>query len=278
SQKLLPSATIQLKTSPESDATIFFITPTYARQVQKAELTRLSHTLLLVENIHWIVVEDAPNRTSLVAKLLAEAKRRQVNRKFEFTHLNALTPNDFKTVDTDPNWLKPRGVWQRNRAIEWLREHFKDSANENGVVYFGDDDNTYDLKLFEEIRNTSRVSIFPVGLVGGLIVEKPLVANDKVIGFNSVWNPKRKYPIDMAGFAVNLQLLLKKEEASFSEQVPRGYQETHLISQLIDSLEALEPKGRQCKQVLVWHTRTEKPKLRHERKLKVPSTFGMIDD
>lgn len=262
----------------KSNATIFFITPTYTRHVQKAELTRLSHTLLLVENIHWIVIEDAFNKTSLVAKLLIETKRRQVNGRFEYTHLNAPTPKAFKTADTDPNWLKPRGVWQRNRAIEWLREHFQHSINDNGVVYFGDDDNAYDLKLFEEIRSTNRVSIFPVGLVGGLVVEKPLVANGKVTGFNSLWNPKRKYPIDMAGFAVNLRLLLEKKEATFSENVQRGYQETHLISKLIDSLEELEPKGQQCRQVLVWHTRTEKPKLRQERKLKVPSSFGMFDD
>lgn len=34
----------------------------------------------------------------------------------------------------------------RNLGIDWIREN----AN-NGVVYFADDDNTYDLALFDEV-------------------------------------------------------------------------------------------------------------------------------
>ena len=40
------------------------------------------------------------------------------------------------------------------------------------MVYFADDDNTYALDLFHEIRTTARVSVFPVGLVGGVLVER----------------------------------------------------------------------------------------------------------
>jgi hypothetical protein len=60
------------------------------------------------------------------------------------------------------------------------REHAKDR---DGVVYFADDDNTYALDLFKEIRTTARVSVFPVGLVGGVLVEKPKVLNGRVIGW-----------------------------------------------------------------------------------------------
>ncbi len=41
---------------------IYVVTPTYARPVQKAELTRLSQTLLHVPALRWIVVEDAEKR------------------------------------------------------------------------------------------------------------------------------------------------------------------------------------------------------------------------
>lgn len=64
---------------------IYAITPTYKRYVQKAELTRVSQTLKLVPNIHWIVVEDSEEKTDLVRNLLLESK-------LIFTHLNAKTP------------------------------------------------------------------------------------------------------------------------------------------------------------------------------------------
>jgi hypothetical protein len=70
---------------------------------------------------------------------------------------------------------------KRNTLFIYLsREHAKDR---DGVVYFADDDNTYALDLFKEIRTTTRVSVFPVGLVGGVLVEKPKVVNGRVIGW-----------------------------------------------------------------------------------------------
>ena len=38
---------------------------------------------------------------------------------------------------------------QRNTALEWVRENT--SADEEGVIYFVDDDNTYTLEVFEEV-------------------------------------------------------------------------------------------------------------------------------
>lgn len=45
------------------------------------------------------------------------------------------------------NKVKPRGVSNRNRGLEWIRAN----ASE-GVLYFADDDNTYDLDIFDEVR------------------------------------------------------------------------------------------------------------------------------
>ena len=56
----------------------------------------------------------------------------------------------------DPSWLKPRGVEQRNEGLRWLREDRGPQPGEDelqGVVYFADDDNTYSLQIFEEVRN-----------------------------------------------------------------------------------------------------------------------------
>jgi len=65
----------------------------------------------------------------------------------------------------------PRGVANRRAALQWLRQH----NLTNGILYFGDDDNTYDLRLFSEIRKTQRVSMFPVGLIADYGVSGPVV-------------------------------------------------------------------------------------------------------
>lgn len=169
----------------------------------------------------------------------------------------------------DPNWSKPRGVEQRNMAISWIRHYSSVNPNLKSVVYFMDDDNSYSIDLFKEISRIEpgRVGVWPVGLVGGLKVEKPLLdSNNKVIGFNSAWRPDRPFPIDMAGFAISTDLLIKNPDAIFSFNVQRGFQETEILRH-VTVLENVQPLANLCTEVLVWHTRTEQPKLDAEKKL-----------
>ena len=49
------------------------------------------------------------------------------------------------------DYLQASGVEQRNMALNWLREHLKELEDKKGVVYFMDDDNTYALKVFDEV-------------------------------------------------------------------------------------------------------------------------------
>lgn len=123
--------------------TIYAITPTYWRYVQKAELTRISQTLKLVPNVHWLVVEDGDEKSDLVRNLVFESG-------VVTTHLNAKTPSNPKLHDKDPRWKAHRGVNQRNTALQWLRDNLKPNEGK-GVVYFMDDDNTYSVKLFAEV-------------------------------------------------------------------------------------------------------------------------------
>lgn len=106
----------------------------------------------------------------------------------------------------------------------------------------------YLLCLGLQIRSVQLVGVWPVGLVGGLFVETPLVENGKVVGFNAGWRPERKFPIDMAGFAVSLKLLHSKPDVSFSLYSEGGFQETDFLSQLT-TLEDLEPKAANCTKV-----------------------------
>jgi hypothetical protein len=61
---------------------------------------------------------------------------------FFFSSSAAQMPAKFRK-----NKVKPRGVSNRNRGLEWIRANASD-----GVLYFADDDNTYDLDIFDEVR------------------------------------------------------------------------------------------------------------------------------
>ncbi|KFD55235.1 hypothetical protein M513_03876 [Trichuris suis] len=133
----------RLQSSHDSIPTIYVVTPTYKRYTQKADLTRLSYTLMHVPNILWIVVEDASATSTLVTNVLLRSG-------VEHVLLAAQTPKRYKLKNpmAVKNWIHPRGVAQRNAALTWLRSNL--SPDTKGVLYFADDDNTYDLRIFEE--------------------------------------------------------------------------------------------------------------------------------
>ncbi|KAF0039136.1 hypothetical protein F2P81_009620 [Scophthalmus maximus] len=229
-----------------SPPTIFVITPTYSRLVQKAELTRMSQTFLHVPQLHWIVVEDSPHKTPLVSDLLVKSG-------LAYTHLHMPTAKDRKLQEGDPSWLKPRGVEQRNEGLRWLREDRRaqpGGESQQGVVYFADDDNTYSLQIFEEMRSTQRVSVWPVGLVGGMKYERPVVEGGKVVRFHTGWRPSRPFPMDMAGFAVSLKVVLANPEACFDGEAPMGFLESSFLQGLV-TMDELEPKADNCSKVRV---------------------------
>lgn len=97
-----------------------------------------------------------------------------------------------------------------------------------------------------------RVGVWPVGLVGGMMVERPLCDNatNKVIGFNAAWKPERMFPVDMAAFAINLNVILDKKDAWFSFEALGGYQETQLLEQLV-TRDQLEPLADCCTKVFI---------------------------
>lgn len=120
--------------------TIYAITPTYSRPVQKAELTRLANTFRQVSRLHWILVEDAAARSELVTRFVAGAG-------LPCTHLHVPTPRRYKRPGL------PRATEQRNAGLAWLRQrHQHLPPPQPGVLFFADDDNTYSLELFQEVR------------------------------------------------------------------------------------------------------------------------------
>jgi hypothetical protein len=58
------------------------------------------------------------------------------------------------------------------------------------------------------MQETKKVSMWPVGLVTDFGVSSPIVKDGRVVGFYDGWNGLRKFPVDMAGFAINMELFL----------------------------------------------------------------------
>lgn len=117
--------------------TIYVITPTFPRVEQMAEMTRLSQTLMHVPKLHWIVAEDARSKSPELEALLQRTG-------LAYTYVLGAMPESFRKKKGN----KPKGVANRLAGLQWIRDH----ANDNGVMFFADDDNTYDIRLFEEVR------------------------------------------------------------------------------------------------------------------------------
>ncbi|CAK9294206.1 unnamed protein product [Gordionus sp. m RMFG-2023] len=378
---------------------IFIVTSTIQKPQQKADLIRLSQTLMLVPFCHWIVVEDGTEKRQAIKNLLQLSG-------ISHTHLFAETPVKIKEgLKIQP--YRPRGSVQRNQGIYWLREVWyrlrtyvlntpsaqlldhlpreeilgkgaegvaefvltrlrqkvlsdnrkindrvedmlrtvllgspdvvvtanetgemgrkllvtdvndemqkdregkvrnnnnyitttkesdkintegrrlveepDDESFSTGVVYFADDDNSYHLQIFEEMRYIKRVGVWPVGLVGGLYVERPLVdpRTGRISKFQVFFGPNRPFPLDMAGFAVNTDLLLSVPEAEFKVETNVGLVETSLLKHLV-TRDQLEPLADNCTKVYVWHTKTQTPELQYEKSYQkyknAPSNLGI---
>jgi beta-1,3-glucuronyltransferase len=198
---------------------IFVITPTYQRSeqvwrestfvhlqfrmtiyiFQTAELTRLIQTLSHVpSDIHWIVVEDDADCSKRVRQLIHKKFRTNREKRISYSLLAAKMPEAFRRQSQ--RLPLPRGVAGRRAALKWIEKNtrcvvfpgiitqyatvwFFDRSNYPGVIYFADDDNTYDVGIFSEIRKTRRVSMFPVGLIHPAGVSSPVLnAQGKIIG------------------------------------------------------------------------------------------------
>nr|BAC65096.1 glucuronyltransferase-S [Drosophila melanogaster] len=236
-----------MQDKPQSDyvqlPVIYFVTPTYPRREQIPELTRLAHTLLHIPRLHWLVADDQEKCNDYMDTLLYRFG-------MPFTHMVSPMPSKFRNEKP-----APRGVANRRAALQWIRQH----NLTNGILYFGDDDNTYDLRLFSEIRKTQRVSMFPVGLIADYGVSGPVVRKGKVVAFLDSWVAGRRWPVDMAGFAVNLEYMAQYPYVNMPYKP--GYEEDLFLRSIGLQMNLIEPRGNNCTEILVWHTQTKSKKL-----------------
>lgn len=238
-----PSSPLFSPNSSKQLPTVFVVTPTYPRALQIPELTRLSQTLMHAPHVFWVVAEDADHKTPAVSDLLARTG-------LSYVHILGGKPERYRNSQ-----LKhvPRGVSNRLAGLEWIRRYAPSSS---GVVYFADDDNTYDYRLFFEMAHTQRVSVFPVGLVTDFGLSTPVVRQGRVVGFYDGWVANREFPMDMAGFAVSVRLLRERPEATMPFKP--GYEEDGFLKSLGVPKEEFELLADKCTKIMVWHTQTKK--------------------
>ena len=164
--------------------------------------------------------------------------------------------------------MKTRGCSQRNAALQWIMENIEG----DGVLYFADDDNAYDVRLFDELAKTLRVGLLPTGHLGLTGLSSPIIKDGQITGFLDVWPANRKWPVEMASISVNI-LYWKKLGAPLLLPKKAGRIETDFLEALNLTKSEIEPLAKNCTEFLVWHTRTAPIKFNDRNPQKHPEKY-----
>ena len=226
---------------PQDKRTVFIITPTHYRATQMVDMIRMAQTLKHDKAIYWLVIEDADRPSARIRDLLERTG-------LPFAHMAA---DSIRDIDGKKQTHR-RGLNQRNRGLDVV-----ESLTIEGIVYFGDDDNTYDIRLFDQLRQTKRVGVTAVGLMSttGWAYERCRVDNKtgRVVELLSLAG-RRKYKLDMAAFCFTTELFREKKPR-FQQGKLRGSLETEIVEALVSSMAELEALD-DCQRIFVWHTRS----------------------
>ena len=76
----------------------------------------------------------------------------------------------------------------------------------------------------------------------------------QVVAFFDSWPGSRTFPVDMAGFAVNIEYLTPAASMPYIA----GHEEDRFLVSLGLKLDEIEPLADNCSKILVWHTKTAK--------------------
>lgn len=129
---------------PPHKRLVIVVTPTYKRSMQMASMTNLMQTLREVPPpIHWVVIEDSEEKSVRIKRLLARSG-------LMHTHLAIVSP------ERNPKIWDTKGARQRSYALQHIRHRYADQPD--ALIYFADDDNIYDVRLFDLIRQVSQFS------------------------------------------------------------------------------------------------------------------------
>jgi hypothetical protein len=200
------------------------ITCTYQRNTidRLLLLNHLKSILSKQDNIRWFVIDDNNTEDQKLIDFLPE-----------FATYLFIGPS------------RDKGHKQRNLAIEYIYDNHLD-----GLIYNADDDNKYDPNIFTHLRTTQKFSIIPVGNLGPNGVEKAILNDGQLYGWDAGWI-ERKYPVDMAAFCFDSKLLKRLTKPFWNFNGVGG--ESEFIDKVIDSTEDIEFLLHDTNRVYVWH-------------------------
>jgi len=204
---------------------LIVITCTYERPLRQRYVLRLIDVFKKIPDLLWIIVEDDSTCSREINELLCASGIK------------------YKYLAVGPT--KDKGNAQKNLAINYIREN-----KLKGIVYIADDDNVYTKKLFQELRKVKRVAIFPVGNKGPSRIERPIIKDREIVGWDAAWL-ERKFPVDMGGFAFSSEAIMDLEDQVWFWNIAGG--ETEFLEKFVKSKDELELLCDMCKECYVWH-------------------------
>ncbi|CAL4221103.1 unnamed protein product, partial [Meganyctiphanes norvegica] len=232
-----------IQRSPEKFLINFFLVRSHLeKQHLRHPLTRFSLISYNLYDFNWVI----PFGMKIVRQTTST-----LTIKIELTL--ASSPTFLLTSFRERLCAKEREIDRKNeRFLSWPRV----TELKYILFYFTCNDHNNLLDFSKEMRYTKGVSMWPVGLVTHTGLSTPIVSLDgKFVGWYDGWIAGRKFPVDMACFAVNVQYF-KKTNATMPYSA--GYEEDGFLKKLNIKPEEIEFKADGCTKIYVWHTQTKK--------------------
>ncbi|KAG0524836.1 hypothetical protein BDA96_06G002300 [Sorghum bicolor] len=273
---VLPIVRLHDDDDASTNKLLVIVTPTRARAAQAYYLSRMGHTLRLVDPpVLWLVVEAGKPTPEAAATLRGTTVMHR--------YVGCCDKLNASSVDDDRLRLRPH---QMNAALELIENHRLD-----GIVYFADEEGVYSLDLFKRLRQVRRFGTWPVPVISenrkdGVVLEGPVCKQNQVVGWHTSEHASklRRFHVAMSGFAFNSTMLwdpkLRSHLAWNSIRHPdtekEGFQVTTFIEQLVEDESQMEGIPADCSQIMNWHVPFGSENLAYPKGWRVPTNLDVV--